>query len=160
MNQTNRDKVLDYLNENETAPLYYDGYESPKNEFNPNKFTVKEMVLRAMALCCDYDSYNSDTKEYETCEGKHRSAIDLWRHIKYYYPEIEIFDVIMAIKEICNVDFKARGQFCNDVKRRVFWLGNFNERTTDFNTPDQMRFYTNSRTTDEFGLEWDDWKDI
>ncbi len=164
MNQVNRQKVLNYLSivEDSNVPLYYENYESPVKEFDPAEFTIDEMVKRAIILSYSYASYNSETKEYETSKARRRSSLDIWRHIKYYYPNIEIFEVMHSLYRIYN-NKELAGLFCPDVMRRVFRkIAPYENPNgwTNYQTPESMMDYLGNRTTDEYGLVWDDWKDI
>lgn len=159
MNEINRQKVLEYISQCDCSPLYFNKYESPKDEFNPDKYTVDDMVRRTLILTKNYASYNNDDMK-ETSSNRFRSVVDIWRHITYYYPTIEIFDVMHSLY---NIKEELGGQYCNDVHRRVFkWNKNDWDCThSRHQEPNAMKLYTwMSRTTDEFGLEWQEWKDI
>jgi hypothetical protein len=68
MNQENRNKVNNYLNSNSVesvSPLYFDEYESPKDEFDSTKYSVEDMCKRVLALTKIHASYNSESKGFE-----------------------------------------------------------------------------------------------
>lgn len=161
MNQENRDKVNNYLNSSlvdSLSPLYFNGYESPKDEFDPDKYSIEKMIERVLLLSREYSSYDRETKECETGEDRWRSVIDIWRHIIYYYPNIEIFDVMRGIY---NIRYNLGGQFCTTVLRRTFRFSLPGEECTHsrFQKAREMTGYY-GKPTDEFDLVWDDWKDI
>lgn len=104
------------INGGECSPLEFFGYSSPKEEFDSSKTSVEEMVLRALILAREYDSYDADG-EFETERNRWRSSYDIWRHIKLFYPEVTLAKVMNAI---FNIREKLVGHFCSDVERRVF----------------------------------------
>ena len=160
MNELNRQKVLDYLSHNNTDPLYFHEYTSTQDEFKAEDHTVESMILRALFLCKDYASYSFDTGDYETSSERLRSCIDIWRHIIYYYPEITIFDVMHGMY---NLKDKLGGQFCPDVKRRVFASKIAYNKENCFQglwKNDQDSICNDYTYVDEFKLKWQDWKDI
>lgn len=154
MNEENRKKVMRYLeNYAEITPLTFDGYESKVDEFNIEKHSVVDMVKRALFLTKAYSSYCDG--DYDCASGKMRSALDIWRHIKYYYPTIEIFDVMKALYEL-NHNKDIYGHFCTDVGRRVFKL---EYSSGGDHVQINMYPYAN-RYFDEFELQWADWENI
>lgn len=162
MNQENRQKVLEYCSNYDIYPLYFHRYISPKDEFNPEKYTVDDMVKRVLTLSEKYMSYNSNSGEFETSSGRWRSSLDIWRHIIYYYPAIEIFDVMHSLYKIQE---ECGGQFCNDVERRTFRLKSadiFGSRywTNDQNRHDYDEYENIIEMPDEYDLFWDEWKEI
>lgn len=159
MNKENRQKVLDYLIECDCSPLYFNGYESPKDEFNPDKYSILDMIKRVLTLSKRYASYNSNTEDFETSNDRWRSVLDIWRHIIYYYPTIEIFDVMHVLYEYYHKEDTFDGQFCNDIEKRTFrnYRGQF--QFTNYMSTGYM-FEHSHRIVDEFGLEWQEWKDI
>jgi hypothetical protein len=122
------------------------------------------MIKRVLELSKKYPSYNSNTNEFESSIDRWRSSLDIWRHIIYYYPTIEIFDVMHELYKLYLVDIK--GQFCNDIERRTFKVLRNNECRcsscmTNYMTAFSMKNYTyGCRSTDEYDLDWEDWKDI
>ncbi len=155
MDEENRKKVENYLKVHSTEPLLFEGYTSNKEEFDPEKYSVEDMVERTLELCKEHYSINSETKDWETSPNKSRSSLDIWRHIKYYYSTITIFDVIHALYNMGRNemgDQNIGGLFCPDIQRRVFRLlrleipGIYD---IEFTWP-----------TDEYRLKFDDWEDI
>jgi hypothetical protein len=157
MNQVNRQKVLSYCAECDTYPLYFNGYVSSKDEFDPAKFSVEDMIRRVLILSRTYASYNSNTEEFEASKDRWRSVLDIWRHIIYYYPTIEIFDVMRTMYEM---QYYLGGQFCLDIQRRTFKLQEAGDGSHCMYMPPKAMSEYADRTTDEFELVWNDWKDI
>jgi hypothetical protein len=159
MNQVNRNKVEEYLvseNVDSIEPLVFLDYKSPVNEFDPSKFTVDDMVVRALLLSKSHHSA-FENGEIESYKNRYRSCLDIWRHIKYYYPDISIFDVMHSLYSTYHI--KTSGQFCCDVNRRTFKIELGTPPRTNYMSRDGMHIYCN-RSFDEFGLDWEDWKDI
>jgi len=54
--------------------------------------------------------------------GAYRSATDLFRLYKYYFPKEEI-DIVDIMRALYNLDLLGciGGQFCSTVRRQVFW---------------------------------------
>jgi hypothetical protein len=165
MNQENRDRVNKYLNSNyvdSLSPLYFNGYESPKDEFDPDKHSVEAMCKRMLQLTRSYPSFDEDTKELECSSGRNRSSLDVWRHIRYYYPQITIYDVMNALYNIDEENDGYYGFFCGNIKRRIFKMG-VGHRTVE--NQDWQRNFNRSgvfdrNNLDEYELFWNDWKDI
>lgn len=156
MNEENRKKVENYLNNMwvSTEPLIFEGYESRIEEFDPEKYSVEDMVERALELCKKYFSINSSSEEgnWETNPDRSRSSLDIWRHIKYYYPTITIFQVMNALYILGRERQEVGGLYCSDVGRRVFRLIRIEEEG-DWES-------TFHWSPDEYGLGFNDWKDI
>jgi hypothetical protein len=155
MNQHNREMVEYYLksgNVMSLAPLYFEGYTSTKEEFDPEKYSVEDMIERTLELCKENWSVNSEDKDLETGPNRSRSSLDIWRHIKYYYPTITIFDVMHSLYIMGREREEVGGLFCEDVNRRVFRLLRL-ELEDIYGT-------SFSWCGDEYGLDFDDWKDI
>jgi hypothetical protein len=158
MNENNRNQVEYYLKNGyvmSLAPLFFEGYLSNVEEFDPNKYSVEDMIERTLELCKDHYSTNSETKDWETGPNRSRSSLDIWRHIKYYYPTITIFDVMHALYNMGKNDMEDQnlgGLFCPDIRRRVFRLlrlESHGEYDRGFGWP-----------SDEYGLKFNDWEDI
>lgn len=76
--------------------------------------------------------------------GANRSAMDIWRHIKYYQPKVDLFSVMRAIY-VYDGDYTR--QYCGTIHKRVF-TNNISVRVF------------NDHSTDEFGLVWYQWRRI
>jgi hypothetical protein len=158
MNETNRQKVLDYLSTVSTSPLYFHNYKSTKEEFDPSKFTVEDMIKKVLTLSEEFLSMSKENG-YECSAQRWRSSVDIWRHIIYYYPDVTIFEVMKGIYDIRE---ECGGQYCYDVNRRVFKYKSGSERNKrnstywDNNQPGSFSFHV----SDEYNLYFADWKDI
>lgn len=129
-----REKILDYNSRQCTDPLLFRefyGYENkiipiPESQlkFNrdgsPNK---KQLVRVVLNMACNYSSYNPTTDKYETSPGRNRSSLDIWRHIKSIYPDMDVFLIMEAIHALYIVPSEnIYGQYCGVVHRSVFNL--------------------------------------
>jgi hypothetical protein len=78
---------------------------------------LDNLVYKCVFLTNDYYSINSETNEIETNPRKWRSSLDIWRHVKYFKPEINLVEVMDSL-------YKNRGnyvgQFCGNISKRVF----------------------------------------
>lgn len=81
---------------------------------------------------------------FECYNGARRSSLDLWRHAKFFRPEIDIFTVMRALYYLQEEEKSIASHFCSQVRRRVFWRGNGGYRWA----------------YDEYGLKIEDWKTI
>jgi hypothetical protein len=109
-------------------------------------------LLKPLEECLLKDSttliYNSYTKE--TSAGRNRSSLDLWRHLKFYLPEITIYDVMHSLYNLMQ-DKPIHSQYCYTVQRRVF-----NCRESGYTAP--INYGIQSK--DEYGLLFSEWKNI
>lgn len=150
MNRANREKVMKFLTTVDTSPLIFELYQSPNCEQNHKKFTVEDMVRRALRLSYYHKSCTLDG-EIVCQNDRWRSSLDIWRHIKFFYPHVEIFDVLNALYEIQN---ECGGQFCDLIGRRTFKLKGMNGMGECWSNCQD--FCDN----DEYGLSWKDWEGI
>jgi len=81
----------------------------------------------------------------ETGINKWRSSLDIWRHTKFYKPEVTIFEVMEALY---NMSKYYVGHYCPDISRRVFKL----KKNCDA--------FLQTEDRDEYGLYFYEWKNI
>jgi hypothetical protein len=159
MNELNRQKVLNYLESDYvdyTCPLRFRGYTSPKDEFDITKYSVDDMIVRTLQLAWDYASEHPENGFIECGSKRRRSSLDIWRHIKFYYPEVTIFDVMHSLYNLYRKE--VYGFYCTTVWRRVYkyktyWSSGNEELMADMSGQKNDNF-------DEYGLEWKEWEDI
>lgn len=72
-----------------------------------------EEIFHLSRRCCSFDK----NLRYETRPGAARSAIDIWRHVKHYRPDVTVMDVMREMRSMTK--FLSCG-FCPNVKRLVF----------------------------------------
>ena len=139
-----------------TPPSQYPGsvhlvtyFNYPENKETWKDLSLKDLIFECLKASKDYYSVNYKTGEYETSNGRLRSALDLWRHIKHFKPEVDIFSIMRVIYSMrCSI----YGHYCTTVRRRVFRYypnGNYNLN----------QVYDTART-DEFRLRFSDWQYI
>lgn len=81
--------------------------------------SLKALVYAILEKCVGYDSYTVTSMRYETSSGRMRSSLDIWRHVKYYRPDVDIFSVMEALYQLRD---KMYGHYCVTVCRAVFKL--------------------------------------
>lgn len=155
-----RERINIYLsayNADEKCPLEFYKYSAKKAKETPS---IEDMILRVLELTKKYHSFNPSIGAIETDIGKYRSAIDIWRHIIYFFPDISIYDVMMGIRNLWDQK-KINGHYCTTINRRVFWpLHDWESKYfSDLMSRTNMYSYS-GRRWDEFELEWDEWRDI
>lgn len=133
-----RRKVANYLRGCNVSPLKFNGYDSPKDEFDPSKFSVVDVIIRVLELTRDHTSLIAENGAFQCRADASRSVLDIWRHIRYYYPTISLFEVMRNMHKVKGLG----GLFCTTVMRQVF---NFYEG-----------FYTDAKT--EFDIMFDEWR--
>jgi len=129
-----REKILAYNSKQCCDPLEFKGQYGignksvpiPEDElkFNhdgsPNRKQLVRIIIR---MAVRYGSYNPTTKVLETGCGRNRSSLDIWRHAKSLYPDMDVFLIMEAIHALyIDPREKIYGQYCSFVKRSVFDL--------------------------------------
>jgi len=143
----NRELVENYINNFNQSILIFNNC---KEEIIFDN--LDDLVLEVLRLARDYDSLNIDTNLIETCCGRRRSVLDIWRHCKFYNEEVIIYDVMRSIYNLCYTNKKSiNGLYCDEIHRRTF---RYVDYRYDFG-------YTGTISAiDEFGLLFEEWKDI
>ncbi len=143
-------KVLNYLNNNLTTPLNF-GKDFDYNDFirKSKKYTLDEFVLECLKNARNYGSYDKNNDQETRCYA-YRSALDIWRHVIYFKPEVTIFNVMSILY---NNQIDLGGLFCWDVKRRVFY-------NVDREEDDDGNYIDDAESSDEFGFPFFEWEDI
>jgi len=142
--------VLDYISSKCQDTLVFcdedgkDGYSIDK-EFNTMP-SFEDTIYTCLRYTLRYWSKNKETNKLETNNGRWRSSLDIWRHVKQYYPECTIFDVMRGLYRI---ESELGGNYCKDIYRRTFKI-NPNRLFNMMDRPDR----------DEYGLLWQDWEHI
>lgn len=93
---------------------------------------LEELVLKILGYAEDHASVNCNTGVIETLEERSRSALDIWRHIKYIRTEVTLLDVLKAIYNLF-LDYENNfgknppvystflvGHYCYNVRRQVY----------------------------------------
>jgi hypothetical protein len=140
------ERVQQYLEENSLlgSLIFKDLPEDFKE--NTENLPLKEFVMEVLDKTVHYESLNEEGL-CETKANASRSVEDIWRHIKYFRPDVTIFEVMNVIGQ--NKD-KFVGNYCGGVKRRVF--------RTRRALPDWALLHQDF--TDELGLKFSEWSNI
>lgn len=122
------DKIVAYNSKHNLTPLYFTRLggtaivpmDESRLRFNqdgsPNR---KRLILEILRMTSNYCSHNGTT--VETTPGRNRSSLDIWRHARYVYPDIDLFAIMEAIHKLCAYSL-IYGQYCHQVKRAVFYI--------------------------------------
>lgn len=107
------------MGENESIPIDSESVVT-REHFSGDDGSIESIVYNTINLSKSYNSYrvHKHRLTYQCRNGAFRSSIDLWRHIKYYFPEVTIYDVMHALYRL---RFKINGLFCTIVKRFVVY---------------------------------------
>lgn len=148
-----RDCVLGFLNNLEEYEKSSLRFSQSSNSLviatmKPTSREVDYLVRKVLEFSSQWYSYNTREEEIETRPHARRSALDIWRHCKYYSRDITIFDVMASLYNQRSI---LCGQFCNQVERRVFRIKELVKGSPE------LRDVT---TQDEFGLVFEQWKEI
>lgn len=120
------DKIVAYNSKQNLTPLYFTSMTSGETvamekrnlRFNadgsPNR---KRLVLEILRMARNYCSHNGTL--VETTPGRNRSSLDIWRHARYLYPDIDLFAIMETLHKLCS-DNLVFGQYCGQVHRAVF----------------------------------------
>ena len=154
--------VKSYLNDKNTSPLHffldssaYKSYfeqEIPETAIEQNnteelkQLPLPELIVKVIYLTQYFKSEN-ELGKIETGFAKNRSSLDIWRHVKYYLPDVTIYDIMHELFKLNYDHFYTL--FCPDIKRRVFhWYCLRASSNHDVNY------------RDEYGLTYYDWETI
>lgn len=162
MKGTPEEKVIAYLENFDHKPLVfseceYSHYERLPNshlgdpgETFPVKGSVQSKIVWAVRMSLNRGSMYIDRPGRTQCNGsRRRSALDLWRHIRYYDQSIDLFQIMRELYKI-----KLNKSYCSVVRKRVFFTFQY---TSILETAGSVSC---SNVRDEFGLYLDDWRDI
>ncbi len=145
-----RERIDSYLSRHETSPLEFKEIFSEreiKSDISDTQSleTLIERCLQLMEIAC---SYNTETGALETIDGKWRSSLDIWRHIKLFRPQVTIYQVM---KTLWIIKSKLVGHYCPDIRRRVFKLKETNL------TCGLVYGTMYKRQLDEYDVDFPDW---
>ena len=154
--------VKSYLNYKNLSTLHFFLDQADYEEYFENQFpesvieennaeklkllSLPELIVKILYLSKYFKSENKAGK-IETSFNKNRSSLDIWRHVKYYLPEITIYDIMNELYKLNSFHFYTL--LCPDIKRRVFhWSG------------EERGVIYNESFRDEFGLTFYEWENI
>lgn len=143
MNQKQQ-QVANYISDREQNILHW----KIKNEVNEklSKLNLDDLIIQTVGLTSIYNSYNE--KNMRTCyDDRWRSSLDIWRHVKFYKPDVTIFQVMNSLFSLQD---KLIGHYCEQIWRRVF-------RKKIGNSTSILR---GLRERDEYNLTFYEWENI
>ena len=115
-----------------------------RNPFN-DQSELSEKIYTCLQLNKHSVSYSS---YFETYAGANRSVIDVWRHIKHYYPDTTIFEVMSTVYNMIYETQQINTFICGDIGRRVLII-------------DKEDWYAHdSDEYDVFYITLDEWNNI
>jgi hypothetical protein len=142
-------ETLGFLFPNGVTSLYfYSDFRGKKLEDNPFKnLNLDNSILECLNIMRYCESYDENA-HYECREGANRSVIDVWRHLKYFNPDLTIFEVMNTVYKLIYYDNLINTFICGDIYRRVLIAG-------------ENEFYAHDYDIyDVFHLFLDEWKNI
>jgi hypothetical protein len=137
--------VIYYVEQHINTPLHFSGVEivDPPDQL--------EKLIYAIQLKMEEHASMDHNEFQETTSDRNRSIIDIWRHAKFYQPNVTIFQVMRAMSRLVGAG-KSGCTYCGDIKRRVF-------RPHNAAHPEWMKDYV-PNMRDEFGLFFFEWARI
>ena len=119
MNKTTekrREKILNYVKNNRSDALHFSDERASIKKLEYT--TLTDLIRQILRLSETYCSYTIDGIR-ETGYGRRRSSLDIWRHVKFFEPDVDIFTVMETLYGLRN---ELNGNYCWIVKRGVFTL--------------------------------------
>lgn len=164
MNKTlenRRTKILAYNNKHRTDPLLFMNFAKkivpiPETDLKFNKDGSPNRRRLVMTIINMSEKYASVTETglYETAPERNRSALDIWRHAKAIYPDIDVFGIMEAIYKLC-LSGELYGQYCGTVHRAVFYSSATHYRDTRRRHPDELRW-----TCGDYRITFSTWENL
>lgn len=157
MSDEERAFVNDFIGDEETSVLYF--MKDDKTFVDIPFHELQDLVLNVIFTASHMESYQMEEGRpvYQCRPGANRSALDIWRHCKYYLPDTTIFDVMRVLYRVTAgtdpVDRDLTTFICGDIDRRVFQICRDQSRNAG-----TQRFGMSER--DEFGLLFSEWESI
>lgn len=130
---TRRQKIIAYNSKYDCSPLHFVDYHRKTVEIDNDDLrfnadgspNIKRLVLTILSMSERLFSF-SESGIAETSPGRNRSSLDIWRHAKLLYPDIDVFRIMEVLYKLSeNGDLFV--QYCHQVKRTVFYRSNNRE---------------------------------
>lgn len=86
------------------------------------------------------------SRKYQCHTGASRSAFDIWRCVKYYRPDVTLFQVMNCMARLPEDNYSR--SYCTVVRKRVFHYTSYGA------------YHGDDIQKDEFGLVYSDWASI
>lgn len=146
MNEDLREKVLLTVNNIGETTLTFQ--RNKDWDFKTESLDLSDLIRLLFRTGAESATVEVDNPETKQCRyGASRSATDIWRLCKKSRPDITIFEVMQTLHKM-NIEGTISTWYCCTVTRRVF--NNFGGSIYRYNHDH----------TDEFGMTFDDWKEI
>jgi len=145
------ERLLEYIKEHDGKddwePLHFNTKELTKKV--AKGFTLNDLIVKCLFMSYWNASLTSDGEWY--CrEGKDRSVIDIWRHVKFFHPKTSLAQVMRGLYEIYDDNKRTIvGHVCKEIGHRVF---NLRCHKSDY------EFFGDAN--DEFELTFPQWGDV
>lgn len=156
---TYKNRVSEFVKDYNTEDLCFYSYSFKTHTYEVQEFkdlkitvsnTLAKIIVNTLEHTSKYESGTKDSKLMETNAGRYRSALDIWRHIKKYNPKLTLNEVMKCIADNWE-DMGLYSHFCCTVDRRVFRVADNDNWMVEILDEDE---------TDEFGLEFSDWRNV
>ena len=149
MNEDNREIVNRYLKHVPTSDLQFQELFLEGNPVGAglDELPLDDLVEKCLNLTFFYSSVSDDLGE-ECYNGRDRSVLDIWRHVKFFSPDTTIFEVMNSIHKLSKTK-RLVGQHCNDTGRQMFNL-----------KTNQPRYSLFVEDETEFGFDFYEWEGI
>ncbi len=134
----NRADILEWLKIQDTTPLVFCDLQG-----NPIKdiFITKILSIAIVQILRLTKRYYSWSSHKETNPGLRRSVLDIYRHLIYFYPDVDFIDLMKELSKSNRVS----SLYCGYTRTRTFYIDRLGH---SFNY------------TDEFGLYIYQWSDL
>ena len=143
-NSVKKRAITEYIKRHLRGPLYFKNlYDDSIMNLEYSNYT--DLVIKCLITTQRYSSYNYISGREETRPNKLRSSIDIWRHCKFFEPEITIFQVMSILYKIKK---ELYANYCYIVRRLVF----------KYQITEHIYYHNNYR--DEFGIGFQEWENI
>ncbi len=141
-----KENIEEYLFDKNKNPLYFIDYYDEKVPIpNAKNLSLIDLIIKIIELNeNDYLSWGEGI--FEKFDYSYRTSLDIWRHVKFYKPEITIFEVMRCIYDNENIFIS---HVCHEINCRVF--------TLDDDRYGTMERFINQTELDEYGLTFYDW---
>lgn len=155
---TNEKKVLKYIRANEkVGKLTFGDRETnifgssiKPLEYDRSDYSLSNIIMFVLKANKERETIDPRTGRVQCHINANRSAVDIWRLVKFYQPKTRIFDVMRELYKLTHEDSKLDMNFCEDIEKRVF----------DHDVDESNGHEYGDDDSDEFGLDWYDWKTI
>lgn len=116
-------------------------------DYPRRNYTLKNLIK--FVLKAAFDREIIERGKVQCHAGARHSAVDIWRMVKTYQPDVDLFSVMRTLYTMTRRDKTYDMDFCSTIEKRVFDMEDEPEGH-EWGIEDE----------DEFGLMWKDWRRI